>query len=601
MRKKQKNGYLIPVFLVIALFFTWPVFRDFDYWGIQDWDQHFFYHAVPRDTVLRYRQLPLWNPYTCGGTVLLANPQSRFLSPTFLLVLFLGAVRGLKIEIWLHAAIGLYGMYRLARHYRLDFLPALVSAIVFAGSSTHALNLTVGMTWYMSVAYLPWVFLFYLRSFQKIKLALISSVFLALIFFEGGAYPIAIIFLFLGLYSFFSVCLKRTPLLKTLKLLAVITAATLALGAVKLIPSIDFISSHPRTIPDYSGYSVDSLRFSVFSRDQTLAAVDKIPHRREKGFLRGVSFFMDENGMYLGVIPFFLILLGLAARGKSQPVWVLCLAVFVWISFGNRIAFSLWSLLHRLPVFDSMRVAQRFRFVVLFASSLFAGFGLQALSDFLRLRTARPKLIRLLGVTISSVILLDISVVGWRVWRDAFTIPPLPVSREKKFSQVDALPAYDRHGMVEPGSSYASFGSLYPAFLSNIGIINAYETSYVPRAAVGRDSPDYRGEIFLAGTEGEVKIERWSPNRIRLSGTARGEGYLVVNQNYYPGWRVKGEGASRLESVNGLLAVKITPPLSEIELYYLPGSFVVGFIVTAVSFMLIIIFLSKKGEVASSR
>ncbi len=48
----------------IALVFTLPIFRNFDYWGVQDWDQHFFYQVVARRSILQYRQFPLWNPYT---------------------------------------------------------------------------------------------------------------------------------------------------------------------------------------------------------------------------------------------------------------------------------------------------------------------------------------------------------------------------------------------------------------------------------------------------------------------------------------------------------------------------------------------------------
>ena len=152
--------YVILFFAVIAFVFALPVFYHLNNWGILDWDQHLFYHAAPRITLLEYGQFPLWNPYYCGGTVLLANPQSRLLSPSFLLILLFGEVVGIKIDIWLHLVVGLLGTYALARHYQLSSPFAMMASFVFMLSSMYALNLTVGMTWFLSVAYLPWVFLF---------------------------------------------------------------------------------------------------------------------------------------------------------------------------------------------------------------------------------------------------------------------------------------------------------------------------------------------------------------------------------------------------------------------------------------------------------
>jgi len=69
-----------------------PIFQEFENWGVRDWDLHIFYHAVPVSTILDYHQFPLWNPYHCGGSPLLAHPQSSFLSPTVLFSLIFGVV-----------------------------------------------------------------------------------------------------------------------------------------------------------------------------------------------------------------------------------------------------------------------------------------------------------------------------------------------------------------------------------------------------------------------------------------------------------------------------------------------------------------------------
>ncbi len=586
--------YILFFFSIIAFVFTLPVFLSFDNWGIQDWDQHLFYHAVPRLTILEYGQFPLWNPYYCGGTVLLANPQSRFLSPSFLFILLFGEVRGIKLEIWLHLVIGLLGIYALARQYNLDRVPAILASSVFMLNSMYALNLTVGMTWFLSVAYLPWAFLFYLWAVNDWRYALLSGLFLVLMFFGGGAYPLAITGLFLGFYSLLVISFKEYSPWKVARSLLITLAFALCLGAVKFLPAAEFLGDHPRRIYDYSGFSLNSLRFGLFSRDQTLGAIARLPIE-EPGFVNGVTGGMDENGMYTGAIPFVLFLVGIGLHDKRRMVLALCFIFFLWLSFGNRSRpIELWTLLHLSPVYDSMRIAQRFRIVFMLCLAIFAGFGLQTASCYVSRLTDRQKLALLFTPAVVLIVLMDLLVVNWQVLKDAFPIPPLESGRTSAFYQVWELPSYNKEGWLtsnlantpslddldDPSRLYSSFGSLYPAFLSNIGTINCYESANVPRNAAPISSPSYKGEAYLLGTEGSVQVRDWSPNRVVLDVNAASDGFLVLNQNYYPGWHVEGAGEAKPQEVNGLLGVRISTRAQHIEMYYLPGSFTWGVAVT---------------------
>lgn len=573
--------WIILLFSIIAFVYALPVFYEINNWGVQDWDQHFFYHAVPRTTILQYHQIPLWNPYYCSGTVLLANPQSRFLSPTFVLILLFGVVKGIKIEICLYLVIGMLGVYYLLRYYKLDKSSAIVSAFVFMLNSSYTLNLTAGMTWFLSVAYLPWIFVFYLKAFSNLKYALISSIFVALMYFGGGVYPLAITALFLIIFSVLSVCFKKYKIIKTCKVLSIIMICTLCLGAVKFFPSIEFIRQYPRKVEDYSGYSLNSLQYSLFNSDQKLRTMNKLPGE-EKGFVNGFSYAMDENGVYIGIIPFILFLIGLGVYFRSKMPLFLCFFIFLWISFGNRISPSLWELIHKLPVYNFMRVAQRFRIVFIFCLTIFAGFGFQKVKDIVSKITRNKKLIRVFAGVSAIVILGDLIIVSFPIWKDAFTITPIKTIKSDKFYQVSKLPLY------------GAFSSMYPAFLCNLGTINAYETANVPRNALPIESKKYKGEVYLKNTKGEVYFKTWSPNKITISVDAEDKGYVVVNQNYYPGgWKVKGNKNQKVESVDGLLSVRVGPDENEVELYYFPISFVIGLIVTLITLLVNIIFMLK--------
>ncbi len=534
---------------------------------------------------------------------MLANPQSRFLSPSFMLILLFGTVKGIKLEILVHFIIGLLGMYLLARHYKMDALTASLPAFVYMLSSMFALSLTVGLTWFLSVAYLPWAFLFYLMGFEKWKFTLLSGLFLVLIYFGGGAYLLSMTILFFALFSLLA--LRRHGIAKVAKLFTILLAFTFCLGAIKFFPSFYFLKEHPRHIRDYSGYSVKMLYNSLLSRDQSLTAVRKYPQKA--GFWDGMSYAMDENGMHIGFIPFLLFLfallgnafglrLGTGANGKRQWRLGLCFLTFLWLGFGNRIPLSLWKFLHALPVFDSMRVAQRFRIVFMLIMALFVGFGFQSLMRILDQRFKSQKLLQLLRAGIPIVILIDLILVNSSVFKDAFPIPPLSVERQESFSQISTAKNYDANGIVTqaPLHMYSSWSALYPAFLSNLGTIKAYETANVPKNAIPKDSLNYKGEAFFWGTSGELSVDFWSPNRVVVSVHPRGEGYLVLNQNYYSGWKAKESRSRKVQSVNcrseaegktgfSLLGVKISPEDKVVKFYYSPLSFQVGWIITCLT------------------
>lgn len=610
---------LIFFFGLIALAYTHPIFWQMEQWGIQDWDQHLFYHAVPRLTLLEYHQFPLWNPYYVGGTVMLANPQSRFLAPSYLLVLLLGEVVGLKVEIWLHLVIGLLGAYYLARYYQLSRPAALLTAFVFMLNSMYALTLTVGMTWFLSIAYLPWAFLFYLKGLENLKYGLVSGFFLTLIFFNGGVYPLPIAFLFFLAYSLILLSFREYSPARLLKLLIIIGVVTLGLGAVKFFPVLEFQWLYPRFVYDYSGYSLNSLQFSLFSRDQTLAAIKYLPIE-QPGFLDGVTGGMDENGLYIGLLPFVLFIGGLSLRDKRQFFLLVIFLLFLWLSFGNRPRAELWSLLHLLPVYNSMRIAQRFRIIFILSLAILAGFGLQTVQDYLCRRIAHRFLAQLLMGIILAGVLIDLVLVGSTVFRDAFPIPPVKIPNSAQFYQIWQLPPYTKEGWLgvnntglpailagdaifhieeqpDPGQAYThpttlygSLSAMYPALLANIGVIDGYESANVPRNARPISATAYQGEVYLRDTVGTVAVRNWSPNRLVIEVNVARPGFLILNQNYYPGWRIQGKANRDVEEIDQLIAVKVWPEDETIELYYRPASFVIGSLVSAGTVLSLLFF-----------
>lgn len=586
-----KKHYPTLIFILISLCFTFSIFKSAQNLGIRDWDQHLFYHEVPRITMKQYHQIPLWNPYYCGGTVMLANPQSRIATPFFILHLVFGTILGIKIEILLHLALGLIGMYFLSRIMGLNKLTAYVPPAVYMLSSMFFLNLLVGMTWFLSVAYIPWVFLFLILSYKNYIWIWWAATAMALIFTEGGAYTFTITFL--GLITYFGFYSPFHNIFKNLKHLAIFFALTFCIGAIKFLPTIEFMLQHPRLMSDYSGFSIQSILYSLFNTNQGLDAVWNFT--RDSGIYRGMSYWMDENGMYIGYLSGILFFLGFLFSFR-RPWWKLSLffLIFLWLSFGNRPSVSAWEILNSIPIYNMMRVAQRFRIIMLFFLALIAGFGLQELLIFINKKTHNSSATKLLGILLIIILYMNLFFVNGPLLEKAFPFPPQKIYRSDTFQQISTLPPY-KNSDSKSKTYNATPSSLYPGVLSNLGTIQGYETATVPRNAIPLNSPEYKGEVFLEKTLGTATIDYWSPNKLIINLKTKNKGYLVVNQNYYPGWKCKEN--KPVININGQFGVETTPQDQRITLYYLPNSFIIGSLISLITIPFLLFFLTKSRKI----
>jgi hypothetical protein len=256
-----------------------------------------------------------------------------------------------------------------------------------------------------------------------------------------------------------------------------------------------------------------------------------------------------------------------------------CCIVFLWLSFGVRIPVSPWNLLHRLPVFDIMRVPERFRILFLLCLALLAGSGLDAAGDGIRRLTGRASAAAAVEAALAAAAGLDLMLVVSPLFKETFTIRPLAVAPAagRAFVQTASHYAIRADGWAREGDDTlrCAWSSHYPALLANQGIVFGAEEIPVPEDAIPVESPRYRGEVFVLGSTGSARYVKWSPNSLRMAVRVNGQGHLVINQNYYPGWRVRG-GGRRVERVGGLLAVRVGPADREVEIYYRPWSFVAG-------------------------
>ena len=88
------------VVLCIAIALS-PAFRDLTLYGGHDWDEMSAHRLLTVKALLKYGQLPLWNPYACGGYSEWGNVQgaTNLVSPFLPFYLLLELPHALRVEL----------------------------------------------------------------------------------------------------------------------------------------------------------------------------------------------------------------------------------------------------------------------------------------------------------------------------------------------------------------------------------------------------------------------------------------------------------------------------------------------------------------------
>jgi len=178
--------------LVFAIIFCYPMLGEIQHYGpgvwdwlklgpdfshlrrfpteLNDWDVYAELRWVSWYTMTHFHQLPLWNPYRCGGMPQFGNPNASILTPFFVLALILGPAPALNAELVLHVAVGFAGGYCLGRVLGFSTLAAIVCGAVFPASSWYYLRLAAGHFDFVSAVYIPWIAAFLYLSVERRRL-----------------------------------------------------------------------------------------------------------------------------------------------------------------------------------------------------------------------------------------------------------------------------------------------------------------------------------------------------------------------------------------------------------------------------------------------
>lgn len=567
------SGSLALAFAFHALAF----YPDPQATGFGDWQQIHHNWEVALASWRQHGEWALWNPHHCGGITHLGNPESQHFSPFFLLSFPLGTTLAIKLMLVAHAWAGMVGAFLFARRgLGLTRAGACVAAGGFALNGFFAWQMAGGHFTFVPFYLAPWLLLTWRAAYRELRWAVATAALLALTLLEGGTYPFPYFVLLLA-FDAALVAARDVRRTRSARPLARVTATgltifglTATLGAIRILPVVRTLRLFPRTIESTDSMLPHELIEVWTTWDFPWRHPDHI-------------YVWNEYTAFVGWPLLVVALFGLGAcllRRRWEPA--LGLLFFAVLMMGNHGPFAPWELIHRLPVYDSLRVPSRFSVLATFYLALLAGAGLDAAAAWLRERRllsrvgALPR--QVLAALAVAVLVLPGTIFGV-VIHDHWDLPAVHGAPAGRF-HLDTSPAYQIELASLPRRG--------------VGTTQCYVGAMSWRVAPGLwrgDRPQVRvpdgGRLLAAHrTNHGVFATVDLPERARV----------IFNQNFHPDWEVVGDTGSVVDDV-GRLAVALPEGRHRLEVRYEPATLWYARILTLLG--LLVAFLLWRGALPS--
>jgi hypothetical protein len=545
-----------------------------DAWKLTDWmDDHQFYswESSDRMTLLRWGQLPAWNPYWCGGTVGIAAPEDPFLGPDFLLRIIFGVAEGRRLAILLLVVMGLEGTYRLCRRLDASVVASGFAAIVFATCDRYVAFIHDGWINFLGFELIPWVALCFLKGLESWRYRLLGGFFFAWIVLSAGTYPAPFAMLTVG---YLTLVFSGRGLVKGAPgsrawLTPWITGLTiglvgLALSFGKLVPTLAFLRQFPR----------------VFTPVEQL----QLP-----------SLFAGFYIKYAMVLLFGLV--ALITADVAAGIFAGGMVLFFALAMGDFGPWSPFHFLKSLPVFSQLRFPDRYMVVVLFFAAVASARGITRLEESIpammrgiygRVRAWRKKAPRAAPRELVWLAVALSTYGAYRVTRPHLEdILELVRIKPGQIYVQEGPRAYDQPFRQHRGNRRDAH--IFP--LANMGSLYCVAGNPLPESALLRgDLP--AEEYPVDPTKATVKRLSWSPNVIELEVDAREATTIRVNQNWAPEWRTN---VGTVKSDDKLLAIDVPAGKHVITLAYRDRALLACLLVSLASLLVLAGVFTRDG------
>lgn len=507
-----------------------------------DWTYFTHHEQSAHLTYVKYRELPVWDPWFCGGIPGLGNTQNNALSLTALLGVVFGVMPGARLASLLFFVAGLEGTYRCARHHGTRGVGALAAGTLFALSGRFVQPFVDGQPVFMAFALTPWVVLGFEKGLHSLSSSFGLGAVLALIFFEGGAVTTPLMVILVGVLTLFhagrALVLADAGLRPSqpFQTLAVAGSVALVLSLPRLLPVVENLLLHPRL-------SVVAESYAPTRVWEMLMETPRRVHHSGAG------------SSHVGLFAPAALCFALARYDRRALGYLVLLIPLFDLTLGYHKGLGFYELVKQLPILENIRNPFRFTYFLAFYLALGAGRGIAlAESDLARFAECVAKL-EWLGRWRSARKVAGLGVLGagalMLVAGASYAISkPVAYNRSRLEGMALRVPP-----LVRDSDFRQSLGNRWHAHVwsaLNLGSIACFEEQpFFTSAALRGDLP---AEEYLADpAAGTLRRVSWTPHEITLDVELEREATIVVNQNSHRAWRVEPGAITPHE---GLLAAR---------------------------------------------
>lgn len=535
MREKLLQFLILSLFTLIN-FLPYIVFHD--QIPLNDWGYFNGMSYLLNLAISHYHTIPLYNPYTCGGMDILANPQSDVFSPFILLHFVFSPYWSNVWSIMICCVIGGFGMIKLLRYFNVEKNFALIGALIFISSSWFGLHFLEGHVAFRSLQLIGWAIYLIFNLEKHLKYWLYFSLLMAFFLLDGGIYTFNFCLLFFAIALF----LKKPSLSILLKItrqnigkILLILTAFLLITAPKIIP---VLVTHNDLTPELGiyAYSLTDAFLSFFYplniiSDQTI----------------GENYRMHEFACYIGFLWIIPLILSAKKLQNIKPILAFSL-ICLWIGTGFGLILNPWFIFSLIPFLNNAHIQSRF---LIFFFAFFAILTAKSLE-----KSKYPYLL-------AGLIILELSFARLYPLFHSF-------QNRENVTYHESIRKTQKHD-IEKTVNYIAAPEVF--ITDKISSKLCYDKAQAKTNVLALEDKNYRGEFYSLENDlenkGKLLLKERSLDKISASYEGEIGDSIIFNTNYLEGFRGNNNDFE-IKSHNGLLEVQFNKAKVDMIIKYRP-------------------------------
>lgn len=568
---RARSLWLVVSAIALSAFAWWPMIAAYPNTQSGDGPPYQKTLEATRIAVVRFHELPLWNPYECGGLPLWDNPQGPAAAPLAWLIFLTSTTKAMYAWYLLHSAAGFLCMWVFARRdLSLSRAASLVAACAWAFSGFHQQHYSGGHFTFVPFLYFPLAFHLWRKAEREMRAAVLLGLLVAWMMLEGAVYPLP----HLAVMLFAETLTRAWPAKRLLPIgraALVVFAVGFSVAACRFLPVADQLRSHTRGL----AVETDAIQWETL-KDMFVARSHARP-------VMGQTYVWPEYGTYFGPILFTLAVIGLLVSGLENAWLVGVFALAFALMLGHAGPYAPWSILkaHVFP-FTEMRVPSRFRVEVSMFFAAFIGLAIDRLPRLARRLLGKTRLpdvsgtMRAAMVGIALIGVGDMLGVGITWFQTCFGNPPLAA--------------------VQPSTRlYLGGPDMTPSMndqpRQNRGRLQCWD-----EWGFGAGAPLWEGDLPQARAADDavtVEVANRTQNTFTIDVVASRPGRVLVNTSYDRGWRTD---VGTTADASKQLAIDVPAGRNRLHVAYWPHGLTAGFLLSALGIAGVIAFFVRRAR-----